>query len=274
MSGDHRDDRGRPDLDRDGVPLPTEPPGELAEVFPLHPPTGNGDLGPPGPGHGWLVVEDLAAVLARVQAAGPPGWLVQGLWPADAYGVLAAEDKAGKTWAILDLAVSVAAGGSWLGYFRCPPAGPVLVFPGKVRAGDDASAASDLRPQAADLEQLAARRRLRLCFRVPKLTSGEELQAAAGELYEHPAALVIVDPLYLAVASAATGADLYAMSAVLAGIQAVCQRAAGGDHWNKTGEGHGAKRISGVGPGAWGRVLTSAGVAHRAIGPTAPPPWS
>jgi hypothetical protein len=38
-------------------------------------------------------------------------------------------------------------------------------------------------------------------------------------------------------------------------------------HWNKTGEGRGAKRISGVGPGAWGRVLASAGVAHRTSTP-------
>ena len=107
MSGDHRDDRGRGDLDRDGVPLPTEPPGELAEVYPLHPPTS--DHGPSPSGQNGLVVEDLGVVLDRVDHAGPPGWLVQGLWPADAYGVLAAEDKAGKTWAILDLAVSVAA---------------------------------------------------------------------------------------------------------------------------------------------------------------------
>jgi hypothetical protein len=38
-------------------------------------------------------------------------------------------------------------------------------------------------------------------------------------------------------------------------------------HWNKTGEGRGAKRISGVGPGAWGRVLCSAAVAHRTTSP-------
>jgi hypothetical protein len=61
------------------------------------------------------------------------------------------------------------------------------------------------------------------------------------------------------------------MGAVLAGIQAVCQQAGAAlvvvTHWNKTGEGRGAKRISGVGPGAWGRVLASAGVAHRASGP-------
>jgi hypothetical protein len=122
-----------------------------------------------------------------------------------------------------------------------------------------------------NLDGLAARRLLRLCLRVPKLTSGDELQAVAGELHAHPAALVIVDPLYLAVAGAATGADLYGMGAVLAGIQAVCQHAGAAlvvvTHWNKTGEGRGAKRISGVGPGAWGRVLASAGVAHRTTRP-------
>ena len=34
------------------------------------------------------------------------GWLIRGLWPADAYGIIAAESKAGKTWLALDLAVS------------------------------------------------------------------------------------------------------------------------------------------------------------------------
>jgi hypothetical protein len=272
VSGDHTGDRGRPDLDRDGVPLPTEPPGELAEVFPLHPPTGNRGLGPPRLSHGGLLVEDLATVVARVQAAGPPTWLIEGVWPRDAYGVFAAEDKAGKTWAILDLAVSVAAGAPWLGHFPCPPSGPVLVFLGE---GGERAMVRRLQAICAhkhlDLEELATRRRLRLCFRVPKLTSGEELAAVAGELHAHPAALVILDPLYLAVAGAATGADLYAMGAVLAGIQGVCQQAGAAlvvvTHWNKTGEGRGAKRISGVGPGAWGRVLCSAGVAHRATGP-------
>jgi AAA domain len=266
VTGDHHDDPGGPDLDGDGVPLPTEPPDDLAEVFPLHPPTGpSGLAGSPGRG---LVVEDLAAVLARVQAAGPPAWLIQGVWPRDAYGVFAAEDKAGKTWAILDLACSVAAGVPWLGHFPCPASGPVLVFLGE--GGERAMVrrlAAICAHKHLDLNGLAAQRRLRLCFRVPKLTSGEELQAVAAELAEHPAALVVLDPLYLAVAGAASGADLYAMGAVLAGIQGVCQQAGAAlvvvTHWNKTGEGRGAKRISGVGPGAWGRVLASAGVAYR-----------
>ena len=252
------------------MPLPTEPPAELAEVYPLHPPTDGHGLGPSAAWRGGLVVEDLGAVLDRVEAAGPPGWLIEGLWPADAYGVLAAEDKAGKTWAILDLAVSVAAGRPWLGAFSCPQAGRVLVFLGE---GNQRAIVRRLRAICAhkhlQVEQLAAR--IRLCFRVPRLTSGADLAAVAGELTAAPAALVILDPLYLAVGVAGAGADLYAMGAVLSAIQSVCQQAGAAlvvvTHWNKTGEGRGAKRISGVGPGAWGRVLASAAVAHRTTSP-------
>jgi hypothetical protein len=276
VTADHTGPR-RPGVDGEGVPWPDTPPpedpGELAAVFPLHPPTGPTGLGPPAePGGRGLVIEDLAAVLARVDAAGPPTWLVEGLWPRDAYGVFAAEDKAGKTWAILDLAVSVAAGMPWLGHFACPPAGRVLVFLGE---GGERAMVRRLRAIAAykqvDLGELAEARLLRLCFRVPKLTSGDELDQIAAELADRPAALVILDPLYLAVGAGATGANLYAMGAVLSAIQAVCQQAGAAlvvvTHWNKTGDGAGVQRISGVGPGAWGRVLASAGVAHRATTP-------
>jgi hypothetical protein len=267
--------RPGPGVDGEGVPWPDTPPpedpGELAAVFPLHPPTGPTGLDSAPAGRG-LVIEDLAAVLARVDQAGPPTWLVEGLWPRDAYGVFAAEDKAGKTWAILDLALSVAAGVPWLGAFACPPSGRVLVFLGE---GGERAMVRRLRAIAAykqvDLAELADLGLLRLCFRVPKLTSGEELDQIAAELADRPAALVILDPLYLAVGAGATGSNLYAMGAVLAAIQGVCQAAGAAlvvvTHWNKTGDGTGAQRISGVGPGAWGRVLASAGVAHRATTP-------
>jgi AAA domain len=148
----------------------------------------------------------------------------------------------------------------------------VLVFLGE---GGERAMVRRLRAIAAhkgvDLAGLAAGGLVRLCFRVPKLTAGGELEAVAAELADRPAALVILDPLYLAVGTAGAGADLYAMGAILTGIQGVCQAAGAAlvvvTHWNKTGEGRGARRISGVGPGAWGRVLASAGVAHRASGP-------
>jgi hypothetical protein len=252
------------------VPWPTDtPPQVIADVFPLHPTATTAAAGRVGRG---LVIEDLAQVLARVDHAGPPSWLVEGLWPRDAYGVFAAEDKAGKTWAILDLALSVAAGVPWLGHYRCPPSGRVLVFLGE---GGERAMIRRLRAvteaKAVDLGELAELGLIRLCFRVPTLTSGEDLTTIERELADRPAALVVVDPLYLAVGHGATGANLYAMGAVLSAIQAVCQHAGAAlvvvTHWNKTGEGTGVNRISGVGPGAWGRVLASAGVAHRSSDP-------
>jgi hypothetical protein len=87
------------------------------------------------------------------------------------------------------------------------------------------------------------------------------------ELAAHPATLVVLDPLYLA-AAGASGANLYDMGAVLQAIQGVCQAAGCAllvvTHWNKTGDGRGADRISGAGPAAWARVICSVSVDHRA----------
>jgi hypothetical protein len=111
--------------------------------------------------------------------------------------------------------------------------------------------------KGVDPDQLADQ--LRLCFRVPRLATpgaGFELAAIQAELAAHHAALVVLDPLYLA-AAGASGANLYDMGAVLQAIQGVCQQAGCAllvvTHWNKTGDGRGADRISGAGPAAWAR---------------------
>jgi hypothetical protein len=270
------------DLDPDGVPWPEAPMSEPASTN-----GGNGSGSnvhrlprradhqdqAPAARPGWgLVIEDLAEVIARVDAAGPPAWLVEGLWPADAYGVLAAEDKAGKTWAALDLAISVAAGHPWFGRFACPTPGRVLVFLGE---GGERAIVRRLRAIAAhkavDLDRLAATPGLRVCFRVPKLRDSGDLAELEAELDGRPARLVVLDPLYLAAAGQASGGNLYEMGALLTPIQAICQHAAAAlvvvTHWNKTGEGTGPKRITGAGPSAWGRVLASAAVAHRGTTP-------
>ncbi len=263
-----------PDVDRDGVPWPDGPMDQPTASdgnvrhFPRRPGPQAESAAAGGVLERGLVIEDLADVAARVDAAGPPAWLIEGLWPADAYGVLAAEDKAGKTWAALDLAVSVAAGHPWFGHHPCPTPGRVLVFLGE---GGERSILRRLRGIAAhkgvDLAQVSAAPGLRLCFRVPMLRAGADLLVVERELAEHPARLVIVDPLYLAAAGQATGGNLYEMGAVLTPIQAICQRAGAAlvvvTHWNKTGEGTDHRRISGAGPSAWGRVLASAAIAYR-----------
>ena len=76
----------------------------------------------------------------------------------------------------------------------------------------------------------------------------------------------MLDPLYLA-AAGASGSNLYDMGAVLQAIQGVCQTAGCAllvvTHWNKTGDGRGADRISGAGPAAWARVICSVSIDHR-----------
>jgi hypothetical protein len=122
MTSDH--------LDPDHIPPPDGPLEEPAgEVVTLRRTAGRARR--PALPAGDLAVSSFGEVAARVAAAGEPRWLIQGLWPADAYGVLAAQEKAGKTWAALDLAVSVASGLPWLDHFACPTPGPVLLFLGE-----------------------------------------------------------------------------------------------------------------------------------------------
>jgi RecA-family ATPase len=263
VSGDHQD--------RDGIPLPTgplEPAG--GEVVDLRPTAGRARR--PALPATELAISSYGEVAARVAAAGEPRWLIQGLWPADAYGVLAAQEKAGKTWAALDLAVSVATGRLWLEHFACPSPGPVLVFLGE--GGERATVRrieAIATAKGVDAGQLADR--LRLCFRVPRLAApgaGSELTAIQTELEAHPAALVVLDPLYLA-AAGASSSNLYDMGAVLQAIQGVWQAAGCAllvvTHWNKTGYGRGADRISGAGPAAWARVICSVAVHYRGNDP-------
>jgi hypothetical protein len=264
VTGDHQDS--------DGIPLPTGPLEEAAggEVVDLRPAASRAHR--PTLPAAELAISSYAEVAARVAAAGEPRWLIQGLWPADAYGVLAAQEKAGKTWAALDLAVSVACGRAWLDHFACPNPGPVLVFLGE--GGERATVRrieAIATAKGIDLDQLADQ--LRLCFRVPRLAApgaGSELAAIQAELAARPAALVILDPLYLA-AAGASGSNLYDMGAVLQAIQGVCQAAGCAllvvTHWNKTGDGRGADRISGAGPAAWARVICSVAVHYRGNDP-------
>jgi len=259
-------------LDRGGVPLPDGPLEGPArgEVLTLHPTSG--PVRRPVLPAAELAVSSYGEVAAWVAAAGEPRWLIQGLWPADAYGVLAAQEKAGKTWAALDLAVSVATGRPWLDHFACPNPGLVLVFLGE--GGERATVRrieAIATSKGIDPDQLADQ--LRLCFRMPRLvapSAGGELAAIQAELEAHPAALVVLDPLYLA-AAGASGSNLYDMGAVLQAIQGVCQQAGCAllvvTHWNKTGDGRGADRISGAGPAAWARVICSVAVHYRGSDP-------
>lgn len=212
------------------------------------------------PGFALSVLDLLEAV-----EAAPNDWLIEGLWPQASYGILGAEDKAGKTWAVLDLAVSVALGGRWLGRFPCAK-GDVLALLGE---GGERSFHRRIEAicEAREAKVLDLEGHVRFRFTPADITSTEFLNSLAFEMSANPPALVILDPLYLSIGDAKSS-DLYGMGKALRGLQVVCQRMQAAlvvtTHWNKNGQGQGANRFTGVGPGAWGRVLASVAVESSA----------
>jgi hypothetical protein len=192
----------------------------------------------------------------------PPGsFLLRRLWPADAYGVIAAGSKAGKTWLGLDIAVAVALGRAALGGIEVDRSGPVLVFLGE---GGRRNAWRRLQAvcehYGADPAEVAD---LHLSYRSPRLSDAESLAAILELVDELRPVLIIVDPLYLA-AGGSDGASLYGMALVLEKVQHVATVAGSAliviHHWNQTGKGSGFSRMSGAGPEEWGRVLWSVDV--------------
>lgn len=199
-------------------------------------------------------------------ARNPPrsnGYLLRGLWPADAYGIIAAESKAGKTWLSLDLALSVATGGPFLGHFPVERLGPVLVYLGE----------GGLRNTYRRFAAIAAHKgidlrdaqNVELVSRPPSLNDPVHCTQIAADVAATNPALVILDPLYLSIS--ANMGQLNEVGQQLAKIQRIAEDAGAAlvviHHWNQTGSGTGRGRMSGAGAEQWGRVLWSVAVKHK-----------
>ena len=73
----------------------------------------------------------LPTLRAAQLAAAPssaPSWLIEGLWSAQAVGIIGGEPKCCKSFLALDLAVAVASGSPCLRCFPAGQRGPVLMF--------------------------------------------------------------------------------------------------------------------------------------------------
>lgn len=68
--------------------------------------------------------------MAKYMAHGSraPGWLVDQVWALGAHGWWAGEEKTFKSTLLMDLAISVASGMPFLGYYDIPSRGPVLMI--------------------------------------------------------------------------------------------------------------------------------------------------
>lgn len=74
---------------------------------------------------------DLRVVRAadvRPRPQDQPSWLIEGLWGAEACGVLGGCPKSCKSWLSLEMALAVASGQPCLGRFAAPLRGPALVY--------------------------------------------------------------------------------------------------------------------------------------------------
>jgi hypothetical protein len=214
-----------------------------------------------------LVFQTFGDLAAEVDALGPRRFLIRGMWPAGDYGVHAAEAKAGKSWNATDLVVSVASGTPWLGRFEIDDPGPAVMFVGE---GSKANTVRRIRAVAAARGVQAETLPITVCVRAPHLDNRAHLAAIADELERSRPTLVTLDPLYLS-AGGGDGRSLYSMGALLEGVQLVVQRTGASlfvvTHFNKTGTGTGADRITGTGPAEWGRVLVTAAVKSRHTDP-------
>ncbi|MFD4124524.1 AAA family ATPase [Streptomyces globisporus] len=198
-------------------------------------------------------------------SAEPPGWLIQGLWPKGAYGVLAAQKKAGKTWAGLDLAIAVASGGKWLGEFQCKQ-GKVVYALGE---GSRFAALQRVRAIAefhgVDVENLIREDQLVPVLQPVQITNAKHLQRVRDWMDKYEPALLVVDPFYLSQGTA-NGTNLAEMGETLREIQVICNSRGCSlmfVHHFKKGSASGADQLTGVGLQEWARVIGVANITSE-----------
>jgi hypothetical protein len=145
-------------------------------------------------------------------------WLVEGLWPAAAVGVIGGQPKSGKTTLALDLAVSVASASPCLGAFAVHTPGPVLLY-----AAEESATALRSRLETIallrglDFTQLDVRVIVANSLRLDRSDDQSKLDAT---VMHHRPALLILDPLIrLHMADENASGEIAALLGYLRGLQ-------------------------------------------------------
>lgn len=239
-----------PDPDQNGdLSDRSDAPPLLAEVRPIAT-TGLGAL-------------SRRAALERI-AARPSEWRVKGIVATTDYGTHAGPKGIGKTFALLDLGVSVALEDPWFGRFETV-ASPVLVLTSEDaeerlwRRIDAIARAKDRDPD--ELEGL-------LYVHPTPFDAIREASKLRDEIAARSPGLVVVDPAYKYLVGA-KASSLFDMGAALTPLQVMCSEAGAallvGHHYNRqTGRAR-EERVSGAGLHEWGRILITAEGSPRRV---------
>ncbi|MFD7998481.1 AAA family ATPase [Streptomyces mirabilis] len=207
------------------------------------------------------LTSSMADFLDDIDSRDKPTWLIEGLWPSDAYGAIAAQKKAGKTWAAMDLAMSVASGSEWLGRFPCIQGRVIYV----VGEGGERNTVRRMRAIAehkgTDLRELP----IRLCFVPVQITKAEDLQLIRNWMDDYEPSLVVIDPFYLS-QGGANGTNLAEMGETLRELQVIVTSRRAAlliVHHFKKGSAFGTDQMTGVGLQEWARVIGTANIAEE-----------
>jgi hypothetical protein len=148
-------------------------------------------------------------------------WLVEGLWTAEAVGVIGGQPKSGKTTLALDMAVSVASASLCLGTFAVHTPGPVLLY-----AAEESAATLRRRLQTItslrglDFDQLDVRVIVTNSLRLDRSDDQVRLDAT---VTIHRPALLILDPLIrIHMADENASGDIAALLGYLRALQRKC----------------------------------------------------
>jgi hypothetical protein len=189
-------------------------------------------------------------------------FLVEGVIKERSYGALGAEYKAGKTWMLLDLMVSLAAGIPWMDHFQVTAPGRVAYMLGEGQEDEFFRRIEAIcRHRRVKIERVLDQ--ISLQVGSSNLSDPAQMERIYADLSIFRPALVIVDPWYLS-AGEVDGKNIVVAGKVLDNIAGMARTLGSAlliaQHWNKTGQGASTARWAGSGLQEWSRFMINVAV--------------
>jgi hypothetical protein len=156
-------------------------------------------------------------------------WLVKKAVVAEQPLIIGGPKKALKTGIVIDLAISLASGKHIQNRFEVPEPVNVLVISGESGQATIRDTARRIaQAKGVDLRSC----RVRWGFRLPRLTSDEDLRALRAAVIEHAIEVAILDPLYLCLLAGnrdgRQASNLFDMGPLLMSVGQTCLEAGAG----------------------------------------------